>query len=109
MEKILKQKLLVTLWVLMIAFILYVFPISCPILSITGIPCLGCGMTRAFLCAVHLDFHGAFRQHMMFWSLPLLYICFWKDGVLFRAKKWNILLYLFILTGFLFNWICHVF
>lgn len=35
----------------------------CPMAVITGIPCPGCGMTRATLAAVHGDFATSFRFH----------------------------------------------
>ena len=39
---------------------LYTFVIGrCPILWLTGVPCPGCGMTRALTHAVRLDFAGA--------------------------------------------------
>ena len=43
------------------ALLLYTFVIGrCPILWLTGVPCPGCGMTRALTHAVRLDFAGAF-------------------------------------------------
>jgi succinate-acetate transporter protein len=35
-------------------------PLFCPFKAITGIPCPGCGMTRAILSMTKGDFHGAF-------------------------------------------------
>lgn len=35
----------------------------CPMAVVTGIPCPGCGMTRATLSALHGDFATAFRYH----------------------------------------------
>lgn len=32
--------------------------IYCPIRHFTGIPCAGCGMSRALVCLLHLDFRG---------------------------------------------------
>ncbi len=40
----------------------------CPILAYTGIPCPGCGMTRALLRLLALDFAGAAAFH------PLVYL-----------------------------------
>jgi hypothetical protein len=34
-------------------------PIFCPFKALTGIPCPGCGMTRAILSMAKGDFHGA--------------------------------------------------
>lgn len=44
--------------------------ITCPIKYVTGISCLGCGMTRAWISVLHLDFKGAFYYHPGF-LLPL--------------------------------------
>ncbi len=44
--------------------------ITCPIKYITGISCLGCGMTRAWISVLHLDLKGAFYYHPGF-LLPL--------------------------------------
>ncbi len=40
--------------------------IGCPIKFFTGISCAGCGMTRAWLSALRLDFYGAFTYHPLF-------------------------------------------
>jgi hypothetical protein len=38
-------------------------PSLCLIKRITGKECMGCGMTRAFVCAVHGQFHKAYVQN----------------------------------------------
>ena len=103
--KNLKQKLLITAAVLLFAVLLYLSPISCPILYLTGVRCPGCGMTRALLSAVRLDFATAFSYHFMFPSVPLLYFCFLRDGKLFKNKTLNIIFYVIIILGFAVNWI----
>ncbi len=37
--------------------------IVCPVRCFFGIPCPGCGMTRALLSALRLDFSAAFAYH----------------------------------------------
>ena len=37
------------------------FRIYCPIRYLTGIPCPGCGMSRALGCLLRLDFRGSLR------------------------------------------------
>ena len=106
--KNLKYKLFITLIVFIFAFILYISPLSCPFLSLTGIPCLGCGMTRALISVLRLDFKSAFSYHFMFWSIPILYLAFLRDGKLFENRLLNILFYIFILIGFLINWIVRI-
>lgn len=100
-----KGKVLATLAILLYTFVLYFLPISCVFLSLTGMKCPGCGMTRAVVSALRLDFKGAFGYHKMFWSLPFLYIAFLKDGKLFKKKAFNVIFYLIIILGFLLNWI----
>ena len=46
------------------------FGVTCPIRFLTGISCAGCGMSRAWLSLLRLDFAGAFRFHPLFW-LPV--------------------------------------
>ena len=44
-------------------------PLICPFRAISGIPCPGCGMTRAFLALAEGDFLGALRFNPL--SVPL--------------------------------------
>lgn len=43
--------------------------VLCPFRALTGLPCPGCGMTRAFLALGRLDFAGAWAYNPL--SLPL--------------------------------------
>lgn len=45
---------------------------QCPIRYILHIPCPACGMTRAWLAALQLDFSAAFQYHPLFLPTPLL-------------------------------------
>ncbi len=89
---------------LIYAAALYISPISCPILEITGIPCLGCGMTRALLSALKFDFKAAFSYHLMFWSVPVIAFGFLFD-LRYMKYKW---FYALILAGFLANWLSKI-
>lgn len=102
-----KMKLIVTLAVLAFAALLAMFTLPCPILRFTGIPCPGCGMTRALISAVQLRFAYAFRMHAMFWSVPVLYLYFLCDGRLFRSRTVNAVVIIIIAVGFLLNWLRH--
>ncbi len=70
--------------------------IQCPIKFFTGICCPGCGMTRAFLSILRLDFEAAFYYHPAIFIMPLAAVIF------IMKKKINptvvrVLLILFIL------------
>ena len=76
--------------------------------TIFGIPCPGCGMTRAWLAAFRLDMKAAFSYHPMFWSVPIVvfYLCFEEK---FLPKRWAHLLFIFIAAGFLLQWILKIY
>ncbi len=67
--------------------------IGCPIKFLTGISCLGCGMTRAWLSLIRLDFKNAFFYHPGFWLPPLGFPLF-----LFKNKISNKVYHFFIFT-----------
>lgn len=66
-----RQKRNAFLIILGIIIVMYLFSLPCPILFMTGIPCPGCGMTRACLHLLQLDFAGAFQYHPLCFFLPL--------------------------------------
>lgn len=45
--------------------------IGCPLRFFTGLPCPGCGMSRAAFSLVQLHFAEAFRWHPLVYVLPL--------------------------------------
>lgn len=63
---------------------------ACPIRSVTGIPCPGCGISRAWFAFLSGDFVHALRFHPMFWSLVPICIFFLWEGRLFENEKLNI-------------------
>ncbi|MBO6254499.1 MAG: DUF2752 domain-containing protein [Bacteroidaceae bacterium] len=65
MKKI-KDAILTILAVAFVYTIFYITGIGCPIKFLTGVSCMGCGMTRAYLSLLRLDFAGAFRYHPLF-------------------------------------------
>lgn len=46
-----------------LVIVMWVLNIPCPIKHITGMSCAGCGMSRAILSTVSLDFAAAFAYH----------------------------------------------
>lgn len=60
-------------WGIIIGFYLFlemVMGIGCPFKFMTGISDAGCGMSRAWLRVLRLDFIGAFYYHPL-WMLPV--------------------------------------
>ena len=64
--------------------------IPCPIYTVTGLYCPGCGVSRFCLALLRLDFQAAFRSHAaLFLLLPvgLLTAGFRAAGYVFRGKR----------------------
>lgn len=61
----------------------------CLFRRLTGLPCVSCGMSRAWLAALRLDFPAALGYHPMFWSVPILVLYALYDGRLFSSRKLN--------------------
>ena len=97
---------------LFIIFMLYIvffaLGISCPVKHIFGVSCPGCGMTRATLSALRLDFTMAFYYHPL-WPIVLpsvvLLVFLFKKGKrgIFKAA-----IALFVLA-FLFTYFIRLF
>jgi hypothetical protein len=45
---------------------------ACPILALTGLPCPGCGITRASMALLELDLLTAFNLNQLFFIAPLV-------------------------------------
>lgn len=75
--------------VLFVAWLaLYLLDIGCVFRLMTGIPCPGCGMTRAWLAALRFDFAAAFAYHPLFWMVPIAFVlAFVRDGTTSNKLK----------------------
>ncbi len=57
-------------------------PTVCPFYRITGLPCPGCGLTRAFVCLGHGRWAEALHWHPIGWFVYALFALFWlRAGV----------------------------
>ena len=90
-------------------FVWYYFRLPCVLRFLTGIPCPTCGMTRAWQYALHLDLASAFRQHPMFWAVPLLILFLMYDGALFPKAKGNYWCLGVLLAGIILIWLARLF
>lgn len=82
--------------------------IGCVWKKIFGIPCPGCGFTRAVFCMLSLDFKTAFSYHPMFWSSIILALYFVFDGHVFKNKLVNKIVILSIIALFFITWIVRL-
>ena len=57
--------------------------IPCPVLTVTGLYCPGCGMTRAAISLLHLDMYQSFRYNALLFFIPPLY------GIYYLANKYQ--------------------
>ncbi len=74
--------------------ILYLTGIGCPFRFLVGVPCPGCGITRACQAVLRLDFAGAFYYHPLFWLLPpaFAYLVLGKSPLLGSPKRERVFL-----------------
>ena len=87
---------------------LYLLKIPCLFKWALGIACPGCGMTRAWLRLLQLDFAGAFSLHPLFWAAPILFLVYVLDGTVLKGKWLSNLLYGLLFAGFLAVWIVRL-
>ena len=68
---------------------------GCPLQHFTGIPCPGCGMSRALFALLRLDFGAALRWHPMIYVQPpvALYTLFGKKPLLGSKTRERVLLW----------------
>ena len=76
------------------------FGITCVFLELFGIPCPGCGMTRAFRALARLEFGQACRHNVMIFFMPYV-----AAYVLFDFKHRAHIVVLSIIAGIaIINW-----
>ena len=70
----LKRGLIVALILSPLVAAMFVDVPLCPTAALFGMPCPGCGLTRATLAALHGDFTRAFHFHPLFFIATPLYV-----------------------------------
>lgn len=71
-----KQKTIIFDFVLIILLALWYLFFGCPFRFLFGLPCAGCGMTRAVTALLHGDFSLAWHFHPLVFLLPVLFLGF---------------------------------
>lgn len=57
----------------------------CPVYALTGYPCPGCGLTRAGLRALHLDFAGAWKMNPFIFPVGALSAAYAANRYIFGS------------------------
>jgi hypothetical protein len=52
-------------------------PSICPFYEMTGLPCPGCGLTRAFVCLGHGDWRTSLHWHPIGWLVYGIFLLLW--------------------------------
>ena len=104
-----KENALITLVAGIIILILGYLGMPCIFLTIFGVPCPGCGMTHAFLALLSFRFRDAFSYNPCIFLLPLFYLYFWQNGVVFRNRLINRLVLLIAGCLFILRYILFIF
>ena len=75
----------------LIILLVVLLDVECFFQRFFNIPCLGCGMTRAWKAVFQGDFSRAFEYHRAYWTVPFLFIYIFKGKLLFKQRSWNII------------------
>lgn len=81
-------------WAIMIIIAYFVFGNKilhsvCPLTWLTGFPCPACGLTRAGLCLLRLDFKGAWEMHPFIYVFLILAFIFGWNRYICQKKNRN--------------------
>lgn len=61
-------------------------PSVCPFHRLTGLPCPGCGLTRAFVCLAHGRFMESLHWHPIGWLVFGVFVALWARAGLTWAR-----------------------
>lgn len=78
---------------------------TCVFLKFIGIPCPGCGMTRAFISLIKLDFVKAIKYNIVIFFMPYIFMYIFLD---FKHKIHNVILIIIAVIAII-NWLIKVF
>ncbi len=80
------------------------YGITCVFLKLLNIPCPGCGMTRALLSLLRLDFWGAIKYNVVIFFMPYIFMYIFFD---FKKKIHTVLLSAVAILAIV-NWIIKI-
>ncbi|NLK93861.1 MAG: DUF2752 domain-containing protein [Clostridiales bacterium] len=94
-------KLIIIMSSILAMSIYTIFDMKCLVKTYLGIPCLGCGMTRAWIEAINFNFYKAFYYHPLFiMPIFMLILVLLSDKISIKSNIiiWSIIIILFIIT-----------
>ena len=65
-------------------------PSLCPFYNLTGLPCPGCGLTRAFVCLGHGQWRESLHWHPLGWLVYGVFFVLWLRGTLFWLREFTL-------------------
>lgn len=84
--------------------LMYYTGITCVYKHFLGVPCPGCGMTRALICLLKLDFAGAWGYNPLIFAMPYVFLYLFCD---WRKPIHKYILVLIAIAGIV-NWIINI-
>ena len=97
------QHIIILTSLIVLVLVLYFTNIRCPFRAVTGIPCPGCGLSRAVFSAAALNFKAAFSYHPLFFLAPFyLFAAIHYDTPLFSGKWRRVVKWFIVLSTLLF-------
>lgn len=104
----LRRKLLLLVFLLVYFALAYTLlnyaNITCVFQALSGIPCPGCGMTRAAKSLMRLDFASAWGYNPLIFAMPYVFLYLFCD---WKAKIHKCLLLMIGILA-LINWVIHI-
>lgn len=94
---------------IVVGILILVLDIGCIFKAITGMPCLGCGTTRACISFLNGRWLEAFYWQPLFWlTIPLLFIVVAKGENVFKNKKYNRIFIILLIILYLGTYIIRM-
>lgn len=78
---------------------------ECVFQKYLNIPCLGCGMTRAWKSLLKGNFAQAYEYHRAYWTVPFYFLYIFKGNFIFKKHLWDIIIIIFIVIVFIENYL----
>lgn len=99
----------ITVFLGSILLVLSYLKVPCFFLTRFQIPCPGCGITRAFVALLKFNIKDAFFYNPCIFLMPLFFLYFWQNGVVFKNKTLNNMVLILAAVLFLIRYILHIF